>query len=94
MKKSESVCVSTDKTKSTRVIQIEDYIRWVSNHLLKAADRALRLNVIALFEDAKTITQDSEDGFVSSIFFCETITHNTSDPISKATNQRPQDNKL
>ena len=37
LKKSGSVCFPTDKTNSTRVIQIEDYKRWVSDHLLKAA---------------------------------------------------------
>ena len=30
LKQSGSVCVTTDKTNSTRVISIEDYIRWVS----------------------------------------------------------------
>ena len=55
LKKSGSVCVPTDKTNSTKVIQIEDYKRWVSDHLLKAADLALRAKVVALFEDANSL---------------------------------------
>ena len=49
------VCVQTDKTNSTKVIQIEDYKRWVYDHLLKAADLALRAKVVALFEDANCL---------------------------------------
>ena len=55
MKKSGSVCVLKDKTNSTRVIQIEDYRRWVSNHLLKASDLALRPKVFSLFEDVNEL---------------------------------------
>ena len=49
------VCVPTDKTNSTKVIQIEDYKHWVSDHLSKAADLALRSKVVALFEDANCL---------------------------------------
>ena len=55
LKKSGSVCVPTDKTNSTRVIQIEDYKHWVSNHLSKAADLALRAKVVVLFENANDL---------------------------------------
>ena len=55
LKKSGSVCVSTNKTNSTRVINIENYKRWVSNHLLKASDLALRAKLVALFEDANCL---------------------------------------
>ena len=54
-KKSGSVCVPTDKTNSIRVINIDDCKIWVSDHLLKAADLALRAKVVALFEDAKLL---------------------------------------
>ena len=50
LKKSGCFCVQTDKTDYTRVINIEDYKRWVSDHLPKAVDLALRLKVLALFE--------------------------------------------
>ena len=33
LKKSRSVCIPTNKTNSTKVIHIEDYKRWVSDHL-------------------------------------------------------------
>ena len=55
LKKSGSVCVPTYKTNSTKVIQIEDYKLWVSDHLSKAADLALRAKVVALFEDANCL---------------------------------------
>ena len=41
LKKSGFFCVPMDKTNTTRVIKIEDYRRWVSAHLKKAADLAL-----------------------------------------------------
>ena len=44
-----SVCVPADKTNSTPVILIADYKRCVWNHLLKAVDLDLRLNMIAMF---------------------------------------------
>ena len=55
MKKSVSICVPTDKTNSTKIIQIEDCKRWVSDHLSKATDLALRAKLVALFEDAKCL---------------------------------------
>ena len=55
LKKSGYVCVPTDKTNSTRVIYIEDYKRWVSEHLSKAEDLALRSKVVAIFEDANCL---------------------------------------
>ena len=51
LKKYGSVCIQTDKTKSTMLIQIEYYKRWVYYHLSKAADLALSKKVVALFED-------------------------------------------
>ena len=55
LKKSGSVCVPTDKTKSTMVIHIEYYKLWVSAHLSKASDLALRAKLVALFEDANCL---------------------------------------
>ena len=55
LKTSGYVYVPTDNTNSTRVIQTEDYTRWVSNHLLKAADLALQAKLVALFEDANCL---------------------------------------
>ena len=55
--KSGSVCVLTEKTNSARVIKIKDYKRWVSDHLLKAADLAFRPKVIALFEDVDKLLE-------------------------------------
>ena len=57
LKKSGSVCVPTDKTKSTRVIQIEDYKLWVFEHLSKAEDLALHAKVVALFEDENCLLE-------------------------------------
>ena len=55
LKKSGSVCVPTDKTNSTMVIQIKDYKCWISDHLSKAADLELRAKVVALFENANVL---------------------------------------
>ena len=57
MKKSGCVCVPTDKTNYTRVIRIEDNKRWVSDHLHKAADLALRPKVMALYENANVLLE-------------------------------------
>ena len=57
LEKSGCVCVPTDKTNSTRVINIEDYKRWVSDHLHKAADLALRPKVMALCENANLLLE-------------------------------------
>ena len=55
IEKSGSIYVPTDKTNSTREINIEDYRRLVSDILSKAANLALRPNVVALFEDANKL---------------------------------------
>ena len=55
LKKSWCVCVPTYKTNSTRVIKIDNYKRWVSDQLLKAADLSIRPKVMALFEDANKL---------------------------------------
>ena len=52
MKKFGCVCVPTDKTNFTRVIKIEDYKRWVYDHLQKAADLALCPKVMSPYEKA------------------------------------------
>ena len=57
LKKSRCVCVPTDKTNSTRVIKTEDYKRWISDHLQKAADLALRPKVMALYENANLLLE-------------------------------------
>ena len=57
LKKSGCVCVPTDKTNATRVIKIEYYKRWVSAHLQKAADLALRPKVMALYENANLLLE-------------------------------------
>ena len=57
LKKSGCVCVTIDKTNSTRMINIEDYKRWVSDHLQKAAALALRPKVMALFENANLLLE-------------------------------------
>ena len=57
MKKYGCVCVPTDKTNSTRVIKIKDNKRWVSDHLQKAADLALRPKLIALYENANILLE-------------------------------------
>ena len=46
-----------DKTNAKRVIKIEDYKRWVSTHLQKAADLALRPKVMALNENANLLVE-------------------------------------
>ena len=57
LKKYRCVCVPTEKTNSTRVIKIEDYKRWVSDQLLKAADLAICPKLMALFEDANILLE-------------------------------------
>ena len=57
IEKSGCVWVPTEKTNSTRVIKIEDYKRWVSDHLQKAADLALRPKVMALHENANLLLE-------------------------------------
>ena len=39
------------------MIKIEDYKRWVSDHLQKAADLALRPKVMALYENANLLLE-------------------------------------
>ena len=51
LKKFGCVCVPTNKTNATRVIKNEDYKRWLSAHLQKAADLALRPKVMALYKN-------------------------------------------
>ena len=51
MKNNGSFCVLKYKTKSTRVILIVDYKRWIYKKLLKASELALLLKVIAQFEE-------------------------------------------
>ena len=41
----------------TTLINIEDYKRWVSDHLQKAADLALRPKVMALFENGNVFIE-------------------------------------
>ena len=41
----------------TTLINIEDYKRWVSEHIQKAADLALRPKVMALFENANLLLE-------------------------------------
>ena len=57
MKKSGCACVPTDKTNSTRVIKIEDYKLWVSDHLHKAANLALRPKVMAIYENVNLLPE-------------------------------------
>ena len=94
LKKSGCVCVLTDKTNATRVIKIKDYKRWVSAHLQKAADLALRPKVMALYENANLLLRESEVRLISQgRGVCETIASDESGPVSKDPNQRPQDNQ-
>ena len=84
MKRSRSVCVTTDKNNSTRVIKTEQYKRWVSDHLLKAADLAQRLRVVALFEDANMLLEKVKmELSVQGQIFCEAITRNVRNYGSK-----------
>ena len=93
LKRYRSVCVPTDKTNSTRVIQINEYKSWVSDHLLKVAKIALCLKAIALFEDANKLIKKVKMSFSVQVKICEIITHNAINAISKYNNQRPQDNQ-
>ena len=94
LKKPGAVCVPTDNTNSTKVIQIEDYKRWVSDHLSKAADLALRAKVVSLFEYANSLLDKVKmELLVQEEKNCETIASNESDPRSKIINQRPQENQ-
>ena len=64
LKKSGCVCVPTDKTNATRVIKTKDYKRWLSSHLHKAADLALRQKVMALYKNANLLIRKSEGRFI------------------------------
>ena len=44
--------VPTDKNNSNQLILINNYKRWVSNHILKATELALHPKVISLFDEA------------------------------------------
>ena len=44
-----------DKTNATRVIKIEDYKSWVSAHLQKAANLAIRPKVMALYKNTNLL---------------------------------------
>ena len=57
LKKYGCVCVPTDKTSPTRLIKIEDSKMWVSAHLQKASDLALRPKVMALYENANLLLE-------------------------------------
>ena len=46
-----------DKTNSTREIKIKHYKRWLSDHLQKAADLALRPNFMALYKNANLLLE-------------------------------------
>ena len=65
LKKSGCVCVPEDKTNATRVIKTEYYKRWVSAHLQKAADLALRPKVMAIYENANLLLRESEVRLIS-----------------------------
>ena len=52
----------SNKTNSTRLILIEEYKQWISDHLLKASDFALRLKVIGLFEEANVLLEKVKIG--------------------------------
>ena len=52
-----SFYVTIDKNNSTRVIQIEDCKWWVSDHLLKAADLAIRPKVMSLSEESNLLLE-------------------------------------
>ena len=55
LKKSGCICVPTYKTNSTRVLKIEDYKRWVSDHLQKSSNLALCPKVMAPYENANML---------------------------------------
>ena len=93
MKKYGSVCVPTDKTNSTIEIKIEDYKRWVSNHLLKAEKLALHPKLIAMFEDANKLPEKMKMDCQFKKKICNTITRNASDPLSRVINQIPKENQ-
>ena len=52
-----SVCVSTNKTNSTRVIEIKNYKRWISDRLLKVYNLALHPKVVSLSEEANKLLE-------------------------------------
>ena len=92
--KSGSVCVPTDKTNSTILIKIEDYKQWVSDHLLKAADLYLRPKVVSLLEDANELLKKVKiELSVQEENVCEEITSDASYPVSKITDEIPQENQ-
>ena len=79
------VCVLTDKTNFTRVINIEYYRRWVSDKILKVVNLTLHLKVVALFEDAKKILDKVKMELSVQDVFCEASTSDASNPVSKTT---------
>ena len=63
MENPRSVCVTTNKTNSTRVINISDYKLWVSKNLLKADHLALRPILVALSEEANGLIDQTRMNF-------------------------------
>ena len=55
LKKPGCICVPTDKTNSIRVMNIEDYKCWISNHFQKTDNLALRPKVMTLFENTNLL---------------------------------------
>ena len=80
-----SVCVSTNKTNSTRVIEIKNYKRWISDHLLKVYNLALHPKVVSLSEEANKLLETVKMQLSVKFFFCEAITIEASDLVSKVT---------
>ena len=58
-----SDCVPIYKTNFTKVILVGDCEQWVYNHVLKAADLALRPKVISLFEEVNKLLKKMKIDF-------------------------------
>ena len=55
MKNSKTVCVPTEKNKSTCLVFVTNYQIWVNDHILKAYDLTLHPTVIDLFEESNQL---------------------------------------
>ena len=71
LKKSDLVVIPTDKTNSTQLVKIDDYVRWMNNHLKKSANEITRDKVVEFhrlsvekFNDIKDLLSKNEKNFL------------------------------
>eukprot|EP00957_Ditylum_brightwellii_P073466 5582770-Ditylum_brightwellii.AAC.1 len=56
-KDSDAIIVPTDKTNAHLMVNIDDYNRWVDNHLKEAAIKIRRANIVHLHQEAMSYVE-------------------------------------